>query len=425
MGKQQQTILRKVNNIIKDEGFFALIIKLGSSPRSYFSKALTQIYQNNSEYILIDDSFKHVNGVCKYTYESNERVSIDTLSEKDHPEAFRRFKNKEFDIPAQYLVIVTNGKLFSHEESKEMLFPISESGDIIATSEEMRQLQQIKAIRRLIRNEGLSELYSIFQNYNTNDRDLKQYEVVAPLLGPGSTTYGHWLTEYVPRIEDILEWQDENDKQAKFLVHENSYEWQYELLELVGVAREDIMKWNGNKISTDILILPVRRGVSNSLMSDHHHPGSRIMSKKGVEWVKDQVLQKAPKIETPTNIYFSRNDISADDEFKKTRIVQNEEELVSFLGEHNYQRIFPADYSIAEQARMVNDANNLIIVDGSARANMIFASNARVIEIFGNRIHPRGPVISSLADLEYEYIVCDENEGYIDVNLETLQELMG
>ncbi|EMA29182.1 capsular polysaccharide biosynthesis protein-like protein [Halobiforma lacisalsi AJ5] len=79
-------------------------------------------------------------------------------------------------------------------------------------------------------------------------------------------------------------------------------------------------------------------------------------------------------------------------------------ESLSELGFESYSL---TDLSFAEQVRLFFEAEAVVAPHGAGLANLVFADDCSVLELFGEKIKPTYRMLSAALDLDYEFLRCD------------------
>ncbi len=146
-------------------------------------------------------------------------------------------------------------------------------------------------------------------------------------------------------------------------------------------------------------------------------------------WVAQKIKQYVRENCNPSNdvhpyIYISRHKAVG-------RQILNETELNACLQKYNFRRYTLEDLSLADQINLFSQAKFIIAPHGAGLTNMIFSTNAKVIEICG--VAPPNLVFANLAKslgFQYGCLTNPDNfqfrkeDGNIQVNLERLRSMM-
>lgn len=410
----QRSLFEKIHTLYRKRGLKTTILKILHEPRKRASLTVADWYVNKFGVNVADEPID-LDGVKKYNYGESDSLVTQCLKGTDHPEALDRYQDHRFEIPQPFVTRIDDGILVGSEENHGSNLPVTTDGYILSTSEWAKQSQK-DYVSFLLRYELLHTFRNILQNKNTATN-------VAPIVGSGSTTYGHWMLQFLPQIEGILDYQKATGEEITFLIHRNHSDWQIEALELIGVPRDQINVWNGEILFCNQLLYPSNPYVPGGLLHDiPRDPDTKIVAPRSYEWIREQTLRSVPSEKYPDKIYVSRGDVEERSDFRNKRQVKNEQEVNAFLSDKGYERVFPADYSIREQIDMFTGADEVVAVDGSGKLNILFSEDVRLLEIFGDRIHPSGFVLASSLGHEYDYIKCPETDDRINVNINKLRK---
>ncbi|MFC7076769.1 glycosyltransferase family 61 protein [Haloarcula halophila] len=362
-------------------------------------------------------------GYQTFYYGSKSSLTIDSLEGIDHPGPLLKYEGKTFDIGRPFCLVIPNGTLLGSSTHKYVSTPVSVHGQIPITSDREAKWQR-DYLERLCQDwlGTLSTLYEL--EIGSTGTSRYSEDIICPLVMKGSG-YGHWMTEFLPRAEGILKYQEQTDRSVRVLLNGDAPDWIVESLIMVGIEPSKISRWNGQTILNHDILYPARRHTIREILADvDHAPDVKIQSNEGLNWVKKRALGINTNVRTPRKIYVSRNDVSDKPEFSNERQIRNESELISLLSQFGFERIFPAEYTIPEQAALFAGADEIVIPLGAAMANLMFAENANVVTIFGEKIHPWGQYFESLGKIQYDYVRCTEKNGYINVDIDRLKKII-
>ena len=209
---------------------------------------------------------------------------------------------------------------------------------------------------------------------------------VATLNLRNSHNYYHWLVEILPRLATLRQMGFAPDY---FLVdcHTPS---QRSALALLGIPdRELIQPHAGLMLQASELLLPC-----------FPTPGC-IHEFRAMFWRTVRSDSTVRSENLPRRLFISRRNA-------RTRRLENDDEVESLLKRRGFETHFLENYSFAEQARLVNNADVVVGVHGAGLANLVFAhSGARVVEIVdGDRYNRRlYPELSQVVGLRHWQVI--------------------
>lgn len=183
------------------------------------------------------------------------------------------------------------------------------------------------------------------------------------LLGWSGKDYGHWLIDILTRIALIKEGYNE----LLFLVAEPLETYMWESLDLLGIARDQIIPVSSGWYGLDRLLIC--------------HPQQRYMVPKGdhlLEFagrLKDGAIGSRITSEASKRIYVSRN--------HTRRKIVNEQDILPILSEYGFERVFAEDLKLKDQVKLFNETRFLLGPHGAGMNNDIFCQpGAVLIELY-------------------------------------------
>lgn len=406
------SLLKRSYILASDEGLAALLnkgylkMKSGISGKIIF--ALGSIPDGSEE------------DIEKHYYGKSEVVEIKNLPNSNHPEEILRYQGKSFEISTPFYLTVENASLVGSHSNPQVILPVRHNGRIVAQSE-VEQSWQSDYLQDIL---NVSTIYDLLKTQYSNQSTDSDSKILCPLIGKGLPTYSHWMLEYLPRLQAVEKYEQRTGREPRILVARDTADWQIKSIELAGINQSRIKRWTNNFVGNQKLLLPSRYHTIKSLLSNLHGSDYKIPPYSSLEWLRSKFGPESRNSEYPNKIYISRADVNKNKDFNTKRQVANENEVVAFLRKHGFQRIFPAEYSIPEQARLFYNADKIVFPHGSANTNLIFARNPDVIEIFGDKVTPGTLVLSSMVDFEYQYLRFAETDGNITIDIDQLSSIL-
>jgi hypothetical protein len=191
---------------------------------------------------------------------------------------------------------------------------------------------------------------------------------VFSLLGPSSHNYFHWLTQYLPRVEDFLLWRTVAAPNAKLLLAPGL--WQIRLLELLGVSRDLSVSYSLRHSTAEVAAAASYPG----------YPGNLALpaTPERLTWVRSRILTALELKEQPRTrrLFISRRDSGAH------RPIKNEEEIARTLERRGFQTVALGNLEIDDQVRLFAAARVVVAAHGAGLANLVFSTAPTVIELF-------------------------------------------
>jgi len=201
-------------------------------------------------------------------------------------------------------------------------------------------------------------------------------------------SYGHWLTDVLPRLALYLKQYKLNDIDY-FYFPSVDWPWQQETLELLGINSEKILsEVNVKSFTCDILVT-----------TPFPRPEWDVPA-----WIPDALKSlfgaQASVCPLPhRRFYATRKDA-------KWRKVLNEDDLVKALSSVGFEILTLADFTLAEKIRLFSETAAVISMHGSSLGNTLFCRNGGgVLEMFGpGQISPLHRQIAECIPLKYKAI---------------------
>ncbi len=207
--------------------------------------------------------------------------------------------------------------------------------------------------------------------------DLPSYEIRTCesgifLGGLSSKIFGHWIPEHLMR----LQWLEKHPQfsQWPLVVNEkmppSHFDW------LRALVSNDLLKlpslqktaWRFRKllIASPPTFYPTYLfpNFERVLPADENIP----LSPQGLHYLRERILGAVPSRPSPwgEKIYISRRNM-------KTRRLANDTEMTSFLEEQGFKTVLPETLSFEEQVHAFRHARVIVMPQGAAMMNLIFA----------------------------------------------------
>jgi capsular polysaccharide biosynthesis protein len=210
---------------------------------------------------------------------------------------------------------------------------------------------------------------------------------VGVLAARGDASYYHYVTDVLPRLA-LLE---ELDNVPERLYVPSSLPFQHQLLELLGVRRDRIVDSDEVRhLQAETLVVP-------------NLPDADLKTPPWiVSFLRHRLLTSDLRLVAGRRLYVSRGDR------RGTRIVSNEDEIVTMLAELGFTTIDPAAMTVSDQIAAFAQAECIVAPHGAALTNLAFASSgASVVELFAPD-YVQGcywKICESVPGLAYRYLV--------------------
>lgn len=248
----------------------------------------------------------------------------------------------------------------------------------------------------------------------------QSFETAVSLVGPWTDNYYHWHLDYLCRLAALSSYTEATGRHPPLLLPPNTTGWMRATLSLVGYDKDDWIIWDGRRTAVDQLIVPaLPRETEGSAptISNHYY----TLNSAAVQWLGERMRSNVDDVTSHIpdsgRLYVSRQG-------GDTRRVNNLDELSPTLEAYGFERFRPEEHTVAEQVRTFADADVVLGVHGAGLTNLLFATDATLIEMFGEYVNP---VFYALAVQTENKYACGgfeprDSDLYVDPN--RLRELL-
>ncbi len=290
---------------------------------------------------------------------------------------------EEVNLPASFVVVIPEGRFWLSEDeaSSAVITPDNKIiGDLSPESPALSPGHPDKHPGK----------HSIFSRSSLPKIQYIDGNVVI-LAGLLNYVYFHWLFDILPRIH-LLNLSGIAPESIDYFVVNNKLPFQRETLQILGIAENQIIEVaTSHHIQAKKLIVP-------------SFPGTIAWMPK---WACDYLKKSLHQLNLPSlalknkkRIYISRN--------KSTnRRLINEEEIIDFLQQYDFEVVNLESMSVRQQADLLSQAEVVISPHGSGLSNLVFCQKGtKVIEILSPfYVYHCYWLISNLLELEYYYVL--------------------
>lgn len=179
--------------------------------------------------------------------------------------------------------------------------------------------------------------------------------------------YGHWLVEYLPILYHLSKFEEKTGYQPLVFVNRDPPSWMVDSLEFFGITQDRIIEWDGNTIGVDHLLVPLQSTTGN-LAEEIKFNLTEF------RWLNHR-FQMSTWEGSSKRIYVSRQGLDR-------RKVLNFGALRNLLTEFDFEIVRPETQTFNEQVRTFSEADIIVGGYGSGLHNMLFTSNAKIVELF-------------------------------------------
>lgn len=227
-------------------------------------------------------------------------------------------------------------------------------------------------------------------------------DIACSMVGLWSTSYFHWLVEYLPRLQFLQEIDRQQGRKSQLVVDASMPKWQVDSLRLMGYTPADLLPWNGRASFVRNLVIPAypRRLCE---------PDRRfsMVSPSALKWLRSTVTSHLPSTGSAQAASFSERILISRGQAAGRRVV-NEQELLNVLSKRGFVAYSLEDLSFEDQVRLFMGAKVVIGPHGAGLANMIFSQDLKVIELCGGPANASFFTLAASLGFNYGFLRCDD-----------------
>lgn len=235
--------------------------------------------------------------------------------------------------------------------------------------------------------------------------------------GYSSATYSHWLQSYLTRLAGIEHYTNETGEEPTIILEPDPPQWITQSLEYFGY--ENTVSWDPSKnLRVKKLLVPSVRRIEFDRDYNRDTDGKRykILSPHALGWVRKKATEGCKKA-SENRIFVRRTDAD-------TRRIRNFDELQEPLRNAGFTTCVPGSLDFADQVRVFANADVIMGPHGAGIANQIFATDAKVIEFFGNKVVPTEYLMAESLGHEYKGIFATGVDDDIIIEPDDLTEIL-
>jgi capsular polysaccharide biosynthesis protein len=198
---------------------------------------------------------------------------------------------------------------------------------------------------------------------------------LAVIYGPAAETYGHWLTDFLPRLW-VLQAAGHALETLRFLMPPDLPGWARDLLLLCGIAPEQIepYRYFQEVIRADQVLMPTGLRLNNRFAACFDE-ATRF-------WISRLPAMEAPG-DAPKRMFLSRNGAP------QSRAMLNRAAIEAVAGQCGLEVVRPEALAFQDQVALFRGAEQIFGEYGSALHNSVFSPpGARVCALRGTSRHP-------------------------------------
>ena len=226
--------------------------------------------------------------------------------------------------------------------------------------------------------------------------------------------YWHWMADCLTQFEGLEYYQQQTGVKPTLIVDHHFPKWKQESLMLLGYHPDQCLRWDRSRLKVKRLVVPsFRRQL-------------RYVSPTACRWLRQRILSNLPQDKSfAPKVYISRPESAG-------RHVINEDEVLQALAPWGFKAYTLEQMSFADQVRLFSQAEMVVAPHGAGLANIVFAENLSVIELYGSLIAPVYLVLANALGFDYGCLTSGQNESdqhsekysAIRVNIPNLRDLV-
>lgn len=199
--------------------------------------------------------------------------------------------------------------------------------------------------------------------------------------------YYHWLIDILPRFFSAHDYHQITGDPVTLIVPHTTNQWQTDSLacinNLLPEARIKVSRSISFIHSSKVLFSPGSRLSSRSPFVDniHDHPNGllypSLIRRLSDSICSSQALSRNFQSDLPKRFVISRSDANY-------RRIVNEDEIMLLLNDFNFERIELSRLSFCQQVQLFRSAEIVIAPHGAGLANIIFSTQATLLELHAN-----------------------------------------
>jgi hypothetical protein len=373
--------LRKAIRKIKSDGVISFILSsIETLVRNYFGEYIINYLINNSI----------IRTVSREELQQNSVENVNVLNNSDELLPFVSvIKNGRF-FPCSGLILTENFEIIEESVGGQ----VKSRRNILA------------ALSRQVFFSGshIKELFS-----ETDAVLAENLSITGPVAAPTMIypNYFHWMAVAVHQVHYIQSFEEIQNKKVTILIPAEAPPFVEETLKL--------LNWPSSSVK--YIERPIH-GIQEFLIPSHTD------QHRDFEWLTNTILENVcteenseEESDNGNNIYISRANAVE-------RRVVNEKEVVDMLSQYGFSSYRLEERTVAENVRLFANADVIVGPHGAGLTDIIFSSDATVIELFGYQSVEKKPTYKKLSDIigvDYESMQCTANSVDMIVDVDELE----
>jgi capsular polysaccharide biosynthesis protein len=212
---------------------------------------------------------------------------------------------------------------------------------------------------------------------------------VASLAGVQSRAYFHWFADYLPRVRGIERYAEMTGTYPDVLVPANPPSWMEQSIRYIDLPDERLIPWDGGRVVVERFVIP-----SVPRLADSEHV---TYDPRALRWVGDRI---GSNIDSGVG---GRNRILITRRSATARRFVNEDAVVRALSPLGFDPVDLTQLSFKKQVALFANAEIVVGVHGAGLINIIYATDTKVLEIFGDFVSPLYYCIAGGLGFPYRY----------------------
>lgn len=185
-----------------------------------------------------------------------------------------------------------------------------------------------------------------------------------------SGSYYHWVTEYLPKIRALEEYERQTGETLPIIVENDPPKWVIEYLKLVNLDENIVQLSDSSAFVENLVSTPHRLRIGNCF-----NP-----STSDLKWVRKK-YRRAASADSSLNSSSPSQRIFISREDAQSRKIANRQEFYNRLSDLGFEKHILTDYSIKEQIQLFAHADTVVGVHGAGLTNSLFANQTSIFEI--------------------------------------------
>jgi hypothetical protein len=247
-------------------------------------------------------------------------------------------------------------------------------------------------------------------------KPIYKMDTAISLVGSWTHGYFHWTSDWLSRLEVLSLYEEKTGKAPPVLIPQDATRWMLDALEMNGINRDRWVEFDGSRLRVNTLIVP-----SIPRKTTFEDPKKvDVYSPRAYRWIRGQIRDTTNfsdvDNEPAENILISRNDA-------KNRRLVNEREILAGLSA-DFKSYSLSELSFREQVLLFANADTIVAPHGAGLTNILYSTDAVVIELFGSLTSPCYFTLSQIGNNRYGFVRCEQIERDIRVDPSKLTQLL-